>query len=104
MDEIIKRNNELIKQALENIKPIKAKLEKDLLDNPTQEQFNKLVALNKEILKAERLVDITPEDNKQNYAKEYPENVDTDGNLNDKGITRLTFLERKWGFRTFFKK
>jgi len=73
MKNIIKSNNEILKMALERIKSIREQLEKDLLANYSDELFNKLVILNKEIKKGEKI-----------YTKLYPDR-----------------LENKWGFIRF---
>jgi hypothetical protein len=104
MKNIIKTNNELLKQALENVKPIKKRLEKDLIENYSDELFNKLDALNKEIKKAKSLIDCTSEEGAKLYAENYPDYVNKKGEINAKGIKRLSFLEKKWGFTRFFKK
>jgi len=104
MDEIIKSNNEMLKVALENIKPIKKRLEEELLANYSDEIFNKLCVLNEEVKKAERLIDCTSEEGAKIYAESYPDRVDENGEINTKGIKRLGFLEKKWGFTRFFKK
>ena len=104
MENILKTNNELLKASLENIKPIKAQLEKELLDNYSDEIFDKLVALNKEIEKAEKLIDCTRKEGQLLYAEFYPDRVDKHGEINAKGIKRLGFLEKKFGFSRFFKK
>lgn len=103
MEEIIKSNNEMLKVALENIKPIKKRLEEELLANYSDEIFNKLSILDKEIKKAERLIDCTSEEGAKIYAESYPDRVDEKGQMNNKGIKRFEFLEKKWGFTRFFK-
>ena len=104
MEDIIKTNNELLKISLENIKPIKAKLEKELHENYSDEMFNRLESLNKEIVKAKKLIDCTSKEGQQLYAEFYPDRVDRHGEINSKGIKRLGFLEKKFGFSRFFKK
>jgi hypothetical protein len=104
MDNIIKNNNEMLKIALQGIKPIKEQLEKELMDNYSDEVFRKLEALNKEIEKAEKLIDCTVQEGAKLYAEFHPDRVDEKGEINAKGIKRLGFLEKKWGFTRFFKK
>jgi hypothetical protein len=104
MDKIIKANNEMLRQALENIKPIKMQLEKELLENYSDEIFNKLEVLNKEVTKAEKILDCTTKDGAKLYAELHPDKVDEKGQINSQGIKRLGHLEKKFGFIRFFKK
>jgi len=104
MDKIIKKNNELLKEAVKSTKRIKKQLEEELIANYTDELSRKLELINKEIDKAEKLIDCTAQEGALLYAEFYPDRVDKYGEINSTGLKRLGFLQKKWGFTRFFKK
>jgi len=104
LGDITQSNNSLLKQAVKNAKITKRKLELELIANYSPELFDKLVVFNKEITKAEKLIDCTSLEGKDMYAKEYPDYVDENGEINHKGIENLGKIEKKLGFTRFFKK
>ena len=89
-------NNSLIEKALVNVKSIKKGYEKELAANYSSELLDKIIAVNKIIDNAEKVMVMTAKEGHDYYRDNYPKSVDSEGKINDKGITRLNFLNRKW--------
>jgi hypothetical protein len=103
IEDVLKKNNELLKEAVKSAKITKARLEQELINNYSDELFNKIAYLNNEIDKATRLIDAPASYGHKIYAENHPENVDRNGNINEKGIKRFEFLRKRFGFSRFFK-
>jgi len=95
--------NEELVEALKNIYPIRDGLRKTLMETYDEEILDKLNALNKMIDNAEFLIN-KPKDVKEFYAEQYPEYVDEDKNINDRGLKRISILKQKWKKLGYLKK
>ena len=89
--------------ALENIYPIRDKLQETLIDTYNEELLDKIVALNKIIKDAEILLS-KKESIKEFYAKRYPEYVDESKNINEIGVNRIQELKKKWKKLGYLRK
>ena len=87
-------HDELI-TALENIYPIRDSLQKTLIDTYDEELLDKIIHLNKIIRDAETIVN-KREDIKKFYADNYPEYVDENNEVNERGVNRIQILKKKW--------
>lgn len=99
--------NETLKIVLESVYPIREKLQKDLIktdsDDLRDTLIDKVVELNKAIEDAEAVVDMTGEDALEWYSKKYPQYVNEDRTINDRGIRRFEILNKKWKKFGFLK-
>lgn len=93
----VKRNTELLIKNIEKVKLDKAKLEKELLENYSDDILNKIIEINKIIKNAEFLVTATSAEAAEEYRKKFPSHVDKNGALTEKGIKRLNLLNKKLG-------
>ena len=103
IEEIIEKNNELLKVAVKSAKITKRNLELELINNYSDELYGKITYLNSEINKASNLIDKSPSEGHKINAENYPESVDAKGDLNSKGKKRFNFLRKKFSFIRLFK-
>jgi len=103
IEDVLNKNNELLKEAVKSAKITMARLPKELIDNYSDEFSTKITYLNNEINKASKLIDMPPSEGHKFYAEHYPENVDSKGDINEKGKKRFEFLRKRFGFSRFFK-
>lgn len=89
------RKNRLEK-ALQTIYPIREKLRKDLIKTQSDELLDKIVALNRIIDDAETVVGMSSEETLNWYAQKYPEYVNDDKSINERGIRRFNIMNKKW--------
>jgi hypothetical protein len=89
--------------ALDKVYRIRQKLQKDLLDTYNEELLDKIIMLDKMIQDAETLLN-KKEYVKEFYSKRYPEYVDEDKNINERGIERLRTLKKKWKTLGYLRK
>lgn len=96
-------NNEL-KVALSKVYPIRDRLQQQLVKSYSDELLDKIVELNRIIKKSESLADLDISKAKGFYAKHYPEYVDENNNINERGINRISILKKKWKKLGYLKK
>jgi|TARA_R110000851_G_scaffold47424_1_gene115124 hypothetical protein len=95
-------HDELV-EALENVYPIRDKLQQTLIDTYNEELLDKIIVLNKIIADAEILLS-KKADIKKFYAERYPEYVDEDNNINNRGLFRVQLLKKKWKTLGYLRK
>lgn len=95
--------NDALVEALNAIYPIRDGLRESLMETYSDELLNKLIALNKIIDNAEVIIN-KGKDVKKFYAEEYPEYVDENNEINDRGVRRISILKKKWKTLGYLKK
>jgi succinate dehydrogenase/fumarate reductase flavoprotein subunit len=91
-----KKRTESLKKALETIYPIRERLQKALVETQSDELLDKIIELNKVISNAEAVIKMDSKESAEKYAQEHPQNVDENKVINEKGIKRMNFLQKKW--------
>lgn len=89
-------NNNLLTEALINVRRIKKGYELELINNYSDELLEKIIGIDEIIKEAEKVITLTASEGSYYFKEKHPDKVDLDGNLNEKGIQRLNFLKRKW--------
>jgi len=89
-------NNNLIEEALINVKKIRLSYQAELDSNFSEELSNKLVEMDKIIEEAEKVMLMTASESAKHYSDKNPGMVDSTGHINEGGIKRLNFLNHKW--------
>lgn len=95
-------HDELI-AALKKVYPIRDRLQQTLIDTYNEELLDKIIVLDKIIADAEILLS-KKEDVKKFYAERYPEYVDENDNINDRGMFRIQLLKKKWKTLGYLRK
>jgi hypothetical protein len=99
--------NKMLKMALETVYPIREKLQNELIETENEETrdllLDKVIALNKIISDAESVVDMTGEEALDWYVKKFPQYVNEDKTINDRGIKRFNIINKKWKKFGFLK-
>lgn len=106
LDDLIsdnKKRKKSLEMALQMVYPIREKLRKDLLKNQSDALLDKIVALNKVIKEAEKVVEMNSEKTLEWYAERYPEYVNDDKSINERGIRRFNIINKKWKKLGFLK-
>jgi len=101
IEDVLYENNELLKEAVKMARIAMVKLQKELINNYSDELLDKISYLNNEIDKASKLIDAPASYGHKVYVENYQENVDSKGNINEKGKERFFFLRKR--FRTWFE-
>ena len=91
----VKKNTELLIRNIERVKLDKVKLEKQLINNYTDELLNKIVEINRIIKDAEFLITCSTDDGNNMFKKKFPSKIDKNGEFTDKGIKHLNLLNKK---------
>ena len=89
-------NNSLIAQSLESVRKIKEGYEAELKDSYSDELSDKIKDIDRIINEAEKVMGMTASEGAKYYREKHQENVDSKGEINEKGIRRLNFLNKKW--------
>ena len=90
-------------EALNVVYPLRDKIEKTLLETHDENLLDKLIHINKMIENAEIILQ-KKQDIKSFYAKNYPEYVDENNEINETGIQRMEMLKTKWEILGYLKK
>jgi len=95
-------HDELV-EALDKVYPIRDRLQQTLIDTYDDELLDKIVLLDK-IIKDAQILLSKKEDIKNFYAERYPEYVDENNDINDKGLFRIHLLKKKWKTLGYLRK
>ena len=90
-------------EALNVVYPLRDKIEKTLMETYDENLLDKLIHINKMIENAEIIIH-KKQDIKTFYAENYPEYVDENKEINEKGIERIQMLKKKWKKLGYLKK
>ena len=90
-------NNQELKLALRNVYHNRKQLQNHLIqsdnDKLTDELLDKIITINKMIEKTEFVLDMNSKENFEWYANKFPENVNDDYSINEKGIEQFSKIK-----------
>jgi hypothetical protein len=105
----IKEFNEIgrpeLEMALKDVKITKQLLELELLETYDDDLLDKIISINKIVKDAEDVLSCKFGDFESFYGKYYPEYIDENGKINEKGLKRFEIFKKRWqNFGKFKKK
>jgi len=93
-----------IEIALEDVKVSKELLELELLEAYDDDILDRIIAINRIMKDAEDILNCKLENYEEFYKNHYPDNIDENGHINEKGLKRFKILKKMWGDLGYLKK